>query len=284
MADVVESSPLFMRLLKHLTRSLARLLPAPDIVSAEAAVLARLTRSIEEERLFLDEPAALALLDAHLHQVPRSFSDTDVVQLQHDLASDSQADRALGTIMAAARRQAAMTEHEASIASGPRPVDCETGYLSHAILGQMVSSPMPASSAEIEFLSGGLGGLTRASDWFFAGTVLRNIVDRFQNGTDHGFVGTAIEEIYRTLYADKVGRFLWDGMKAKAAGAYASLEPSMPDNDTPGGTFFLQLLREYQEQHGADAGSADAHAQVEAAQRDALESHEGHARHGHDAD
>ena len=250
LVDVVESSPLFMRTLKHLAKALARLLPAPAADALEAAEIAKLARSIAEERLFLDEPGALRLLDARLRAGLPSFADADVLQLQRDMASDPLADRALGAIMAAARRHATAVPAIATAAAAPLPDDGATGYLSRAILDQLAGAPAPAGLAEAEAFPGGLSGLTRPSDWFFAGAVLRRVVDRFQNGTDHGFIGTIMEEMYRTLYADKVGRLLWDGMKANAAGAYDPLAPDTPAHETPGGSLFLQLLTEYQEQHG----------------------------------
>ena len=246
MVDVVESSPLFMRLLNHLTKSLSRLLPLPDPASAEALELAR---DVEEERLYLDESAVYVPLDTHRQRLAMSLSEADVLQLQRDLASAPEADRALGAIMAAARRDAAATRAEATNTASPWHDGSEKGYLSQAILAQLTDLQPTAHYAERELLPEGLAGLTRPSDWLFAGAVLRDVVERFRSGTDHGLVGTIVEEMYRTIYAEKVGRFLWDNMKTNAEHAYDPLNSETRDNP-PGGTLFLQLLQEYQVQHG----------------------------------
>lgn len=250
MIDVVESSPLFMRVLKHLTRSLAHLLPRPDPHSPEAVETAWLLQNIEEARLFLDEPATLMLLDSQLGRVQRPFLDPDVIQLQRDLAADSQADRALGAIIAAAQHHASIATSEAAPTTGPQPANGATGYLSQTILDQLLGLQSPAEYAEMEFSSTRLRRLTKPTDWFFVSSLMRKIIERFENGTDHGFLGTILEEMYRNLYADKVGRFLWDGMKEKAAKAYDSIESGASADNTPGGTLFLKLLREHQKQHG----------------------------------
>ncbi len=46
------------------------------------------------------------------------------------------------------------------------------------------------------------------------------LIQRLRAGTDHGLAGTVLEELYRRLYADKIGAFLWDEVKASARAAY----------------------------------------------------------------
>ena len=54
---------------------------------------------------------------------------------------------------------------------------------------------------------------------FIAGLVVR-VVKRFITGRDHGVYITVVEEVLRGLYADKLGKFIWDTMKQDTADAF----------------------------------------------------------------
>lgn len=244
MLDVIESSPLFMRVLKHVMRSVSRLLVQAQVGPPDSAPLLRARRAIEEERLFSADPASLTVLDALITPAVQSLTDKDVGGLQAALAADAQADRALRAMMAAISRRGLRRTTGPQDIAGQSLDGSATGYLSRAILTWLASGK---SGSKVEDRA---RRATGAADWFFAGDVLCSVVQRVQDRTDHGFLPTILEEMYRTMYADKVGRFLWDAVKAEAASAFTS-QPAPHDGAIPGGARFLQLLDAYQAQHGA---------------------------------
>ncbi len=64
------------------------------------------------------------------------------------------------------------------------------------------------------------------------------IVERFRAGRDHGLAVTILEEIYRSLPVDNIGRALWNEMKANIDRAFG------PDPRLFGGTALLGALAE----------------------------------------
>ena len=253
--EISSSSPLFMQVLKKLAKWVARLLgggAAPEFAMAEPAEtsLDELLRAIELEQLPMQDGSALVALDALVAAGVQQASDVETDLLQQALADDAEADRALGIIMSTARILPSAVPGPEMATGGPLSTGSATGYLSTFVLDRLAAeTPTPAEAAAAP-MPGAFAGFTTARNWFFAGEVFRAIMQRFDAGTDHGFLGTILEEMYRGMYADKVGRFLWDEMKENAADAYDPIPTETTDDGIPGGTLLLEEIKAYAEQHG----------------------------------
>lgn len=263
--DIVQGSPLFRQVLQKLLKHVLRKFPAigelvPDdllnfeMASGAALVdaplpetqarLAQLRADLEAERPPFEDAALLTLFAPPPEQVDE-VSDADLLALQSDLAADATANYALNIIATnAARNAASFSAFELAPgetgATAPSP---ETGYLSGDLLRELQRAQPPAG-VDAEFV------LSTAA-WAFAGRILRAVINRYRTGSDHGLVGTVLEEMYRAMYADKIGRFLWDGIKSNAANAYAD-NPAATTNEAErhGMTLFIDLLRDHIRQHG----------------------------------
>jgi hypothetical protein len=255
MLDIFSNSPLFLKisqkLMKHVGRKLNREAVAMESASATEAALARdsLQEAMENETLPAVDPDRLSALDPSPGMQISPASQAEVAALEADLATDLVANEALQAVLA----ELAKAAPESAVAGGaPGTPTVEsnhrTAFLSPKILAELQKS---ATTGEAE--SEAELALTPASLWVFVGRIFVAVIDRFSSGTDHGFEGTILEEMYRQLYADKVGRFLWDEMKENARDAYAAnptLDPGgMPTDDFRGGTLFLTLLKEYLDGH-----------------------------------
>lgn len=171
------------------------------------------------------------------------ITDEEADALQRELAADPVAVAALESIVSNARSVTPNGAFEAEFAPllAPR---AETGYLSADLLREVQAQQAPAG-VEADF---GLG----VAAWAFAGRILKAVGARYLAGSDHGMPATVLEEIYRAMYADKIGRFLWDAMKANADGAYGENPAAGGDEaDLHGMTLFLQMLREHGLRNGA---------------------------------
>lgn len=252
--EIVHASPLFVEVLRKVLKHAARKLPAqviafeagPGEVPPDPAALLR--AQLEAETLPAGDPVALAALDPPPGAPVDAVSDDDARALQEDLAGSAEANRALESILARVRRQ---PTPEVAGELAPRPAsDASTGYLSSDLLAELADAPAPPPGVEAEFF-------TTAAAWAFAARILRAVVERFRAGTDHGLAATVLEELYRGVYADKVGRFLWDRIKDNAEGAWRPLadgalgEDGAPaQDDVAGGSLFLHLLRGHIQKHG----------------------------------
>jgi hypothetical protein len=264
MLEINNSSPLFMQVLKKLTKWVARLLDRDAPTPSTARVAGpfspdEVLRLIEAEELGEIDAEATTTLDALTDAGMRPLNEDDVTDLAQALADDEDADRALGVIlMAAQRRPRTASGAEPAVESAPTP-DSATGYLSAEIVERLVRQRATPEGRLARRMPESFTGFTSARDWFFAGKILRAVMERFNSGTDHGFFGTILEEMYRTLYADKVGEFLWNEMKENAAGAYEPIVPGAADNDIPGGTLFLEAIERFVNHYGPFALNVFGH-------------------------
>ena len=122
MVNVVESSPLFMRTLKHLAKALARLLPAPASEHARGRRDGAAGAHYRQRSAcsWMNRVRSGCLMRSCEPGLP-SFADADVLQLQRDLATDPQADHVLGAIRAAARRNVTAAPAIATASCHPAP-------------------------------------------------------------------------------------------------------------------------------------------------------------------
>ncbi|NIV36836.1 MAG: hypothetical protein GWN58_47600, partial [Anaerolineae bacterium] len=101
--------------------------------------------------------------------------------------------------------------------------------------------------------------------WHFAGSLLAGIVGRFRKGTDHGLAGTVLEEMYRQLYAGKLGINRWDEVKRNIRDAYTFNPAHRPEDSFHGGVLFIDQLKQYLDQrstlqvHLVGCGSGSVH-------------------------
>lgn len=248
LVDIAQGSPLFLQLLRKILKHAARKLPAWANVPAAFESLpgdaasgapAALRAQLEVELLPVGDPSDLDLLEPPPDTEIEAISDAEMYALQADLAGDAAAVAALESILRASQP-----------ATPPRGIDAETiprggapaqatGYLSAALLDELhlAQGAQPPPGAEAEFL-------IPAAVWAFAGRVLRNVIQRYRNKTQHGLTATTLEELYRAVYADKVGGFVWERIQQNAQGAYAPLPAGAVGAETPGGTLLLTLLRD----------------------------------------
>jgi hypothetical protein len=232
------------KLLKYAARLARQLAVGTEESFIEMDEAAPLTRELEQERLSLLTPAAFTALDAMLPGGETAVSldtATAAAALTADLEDDTEANQILAAILAAGAEES--TEE-----SFGKPTQAQD-FLSADLLAELRAQTAAAASVT------GEGGeeeafITAASAWGFAGKVLVAIGRRFARGTHHGFLATVLEELYRHLYLDKIGRFLWDGMKQSAANAYADNPAGPATADFHGGALFLELLRDHIATHG----------------------------------
>ncbi len=267
--EATQGSPLFTRVLRKLLKHAARALegaraPGPPALALEAALpgtgiadAASLRADLEAERLPVDNPMALAALEPPPGATVDEVADEQVAALQADLAADPEASAALAQIVKAVRAAAPALESTPESAPGAAPSNAApgfaTGYLSGDLLRELAAqAPPPAVDGEL---------ISAAALWAFAGRILRAVIARYRAHTDHGLAGTVLEEIYRTMYADRVGAFLWEQLQHRARGAFddlptgsvstgSALTDGVLTDDAPGGTLLLSLLRAHREQHG----------------------------------
>lgn len=90
----------------------------------------------------------------------------------------------------------------------------------------------------------GAKGIISAKMVFALLRVVRNVVRRFRNDTDHGLYCTAVEEIYRELYIDRVGSAIWKKIKNKAKNMWKT-DPTATGLDQFVGTYFLGRLYQH---------------------------------------
>ncbi len=74
--------------------------------------------------------------------------------------------------------------------------------------------------------------------------ILKRVVTRFIDHTDHGPVCTVTEEVLRQFYLDKVGSWVWGEMKNKAAESFEG-NAGLSGELLHGGTYFLERLRDH---------------------------------------
>ena len=132
---------------------------------------------------------------------------------------DEPDDAAVGALEAELQRDPAIEAHLrriASVASEPSGFMDEdafldaTGWLSDELVADLMPGEPGADLDPARVLK-----VIK-----YAATVLRAVIKRFRAGSDHGFHATLIEELLRSLYADRVGGAMWTQMKDNAAGAY----------------------------------------------------------------
>jgi hypothetical protein len=75
-----------------------------------------------------------------------------------------------------------------------------------------------------------------------AATVLARSIKRLIDKTDHGVYTTVVEELLRALYADRIGRYLWDNMKNRTQQAFLD-NTNLSSAALHGGTYFLSKLQ-----------------------------------------
>jgi pimeloyl-ACP methyl ester carboxylesterase len=81
-----------------------------------------------------------------------------------------------------------------------------------------------------------------------AASVLIRSVKRLIEKTDHGVYTTVVEELLRSLYADRVGRYLWDNMKNRTQQAFLD-NTDLSGPALHGGTYFLNKLSAHLSAH-----------------------------------
>ncbi len=247
LVDVVTGSPLFTQLLRKLLKHAARKLPAWATVGGAFESLpagatdgapAALRAQLEAERLPGDDPAALEMLEPPPDAEIDAVTDAEVRALEADLAGDKAAVAALDAILNAAQATPP-PQFDAENAPGSRAPAQSTGFLSASLLEELrvVKASQPPAGVEAEFF-------TAAAVWAFAGQVLRNVINRYRTKTHHGLTATTLEEIYRAVYADSVGGFIWESMQENAQAAWLPLPPGAVGEGAPGGTLLLTLLQE----------------------------------------
>ncbi|MFN2137055.1 MAG: hypothetical protein ACK2UK_13935, partial [Candidatus Promineifilaceae bacterium] len=237
--DIQSSSPLFLSVVKKLARWVALLardegLAERKASSPEELPLEAMLAAMELEQLPL---VGWESLDALVHGERFPAGEDSIAAFQQAMADDPVADQALGAIISAAQIKKETPDRSEMEGSAAPATAVATGHLSRSIVDRLAEEV--GSSPE------NLNGRTTAESWFFAGDVLRAILERFAEGTDHGYLGTILEEMYRTMYADKVGRFLWDEMKQNAADAYGPITAE----SIPGGTLFLEEVKAFMEEN-----------------------------------
>jgi hypothetical protein len=77
-----------------------------------------------------------------------------------------------------------------------------------------------------------------------AAGLLRSVVGRFIEGSDHGLICTVTEELLRQFYLDSAGALVWGAMKEQAQAAFKE-NTGLSGEFAHGGTYFLEKLRDY---------------------------------------
>ncbi|MFZ6029420.1 MAG: hypothetical protein ACOYYS_17040 [Chloroflexota bacterium] len=118
---------------------------------------------------------------------------------------------------------------------------------------RLVSTQTRLSSEVLEQIQadnpdGSHGLISTAALVKLGATVLARTIRRLLNKTDHGVYTTVIEETLRGLYADQIGRWLWDRMKARIEDAFAP-NGHLSGANLHGGTYFLEKLKAHLERH-----------------------------------
>ncbi len=263
LVDIAQGSPLFMQLLRKLLKHAARKLPAWANVSGAFESLPGdvglgspdvLRAQLEVELLPVGDPSDLDQLEPPPGAEIDAVSEAEMAALAADLAGDAAAVAALDAILRAAKSADARPDINAESAPGAGVAQQATGYFSAALLEELraVAGAQAPAGVEADFL-------VPAAVWAFAGRVLRNVIQRYRAKTDHGLTATTLEELYRAVYADKVGGFVWERIQRNAQGAYAPLPAGPVGTETPGGTLLLTLLRDDIAQNGALAINIIAH-------------------------
>lgn len=267
--NIVATSPLFVevlrKVLKHAARKMSAAAPAldagpngasadpngaaADTNGAAADPATRLRALLEADQLPLSEAGALHFLEPHAGVVD-DVTDAEARALEDDLAADQTARRALNAIIDQVRKQPVL---EAMGGSG-LPVSTEqTGWLSASLLAELAAAQAPAQGASSE---PGIAPLpppgveaeliAMATVWAFAARILRAVVGRYRAGTDHGLLATALEEIYRAMYADQVAGYLWGRIKSSAEKEWTPLTAGVQPaaQPAPGGTLLVQWLHD----------------------------------------
>jgi hypothetical protein len=253
--DIFSNSPLFLKILqklmKHVGRKLNREAVMESAMAEEAALMHdALEAALESEMLPAVDPDRLSALDPSSGAQIPPVSQAEITALTEDLATDPIANAALQSVLA----ELARSTPEAALTEGSTETPAVKSNHRTAFLSPKVLAELQEAAATREAAGAAEFALTPASIWLFVGKIFVAVIDRFNSGTDHGFEVTILEEIYRHLYADKVGRFLWDEMKENAQEAYAAnpaLDPGgAPTDDFHGGTLFITLLKEHLDANG----------------------------------
>jgi hypothetical protein len=240
MLDILTCSPLFLKLYRKLAKHVARKLTT--ILGSDAGT--GLLRAIEAETLSAQDLASLSFKGTR--EELAELTDVEMQALQEDLAGDAQMAQLLGEIVAHARQERDTPRSEPS--ADPHR---EVGYLSSQILDELLAQSVqedagpPGGERYLE----GAPALGSPGHWLFATRLLARIVGRFRAGTDHGLAGTTLEEMYRGLYADKIGTFLWQEMKENAHDAYAANTTELADDSFHSGAMFIDLLKQHLDDH-----------------------------------
>ena len=253
LVDIAQGSPLFMQLLRKLLKHAARKLPelanlpgAFEALPTDATHGASdaLRAQLEVELLPVGDPSDLDALEPPPAATIDEISDEEMHALEAELAGDAVAVAALEAILRSAPPTAPQ-DPNAELAPAPRNPAAATGYFSASLLDELRvaqgAQPPPGVEAAL---------LIPAAVWAFAGRVLRNVIQRYRTKTQHGLTATTLEELYRAVYADKVGGFIWERIQQNAQAAYAPLPTGAVGEATPGGTLLLTLLRDDIAQHG----------------------------------
>jgi hypothetical protein len=219
----IQSSPLFhkilAKLIKHVARKLGvqlpdflgetELAPANGVVSS----MPQLEAQLERELVPVGDPSILSVYDLVDRSQITPVTEAEEQALQEDLAEDFEANFLLNNVIRRARDAAVEASPEAGPGSNAAPES-----LSNAVLADLLETAPPSTEgigeAEAFSITVPFGA------WFFVAKTFGAVIGRFINGTDHGFPATVLEEIYRHIYVDKIGKFLWDGMKENAQEAY----------------------------------------------------------------
>ena len=243
MLDILTCSPLFLKLYRKLAKHAARKLATALDPDAGTVLL----RAVEADTLPTQDLASLSFKVVAPQELAE-LTDVEMQALREDLAGDTQITRLLGEIIVHARQERGTARPETS----PDP-HCEVGYLSSQILDELLADSVQEDvvrpSGEVDLERAPAPRSPR--HWNFATRLLSRIVGRFRAGTDHGLAGTTLEEMYRGLYADKIGPFLWQEIKGAARGAYAANTTGQSGDSPRGGALFIDLLKQYLDGHGS---------------------------------
>jgi hypothetical protein len=249
----IQRSPLFHKILAKLMKHVAGKLGSqlPDFLGETELApvgdmpdsMPQLEADLKRELLPVGDPSILSIYDLVDRSQITPVTGAEERALQEDLAADIEANFLLDNMIRNARRQTVEASPEAGLGA-----NAAFGSLPNAILADLLETTPPSTErvGDVE----GFSIAVPFGAWSFVIKTFGAVISRFINGTDHGLPATVLEEIYRNIYVDKIGKFLWDGMKENAQEAYQDA-PDGPANDGfPGGTLFIELLKQHLAEHG----------------------------------
>lgn len=197
--------------------------------------------AIREEQLSDEQLMQLTMLEQMPRKSVRKPSKSNEKAVRQDFHQDEEAQAILQSIISNAQQLQGET-----IELAPADDGSEVGYLSQEVINEILAAT-PKMDETLE-----LAIALPVEVWTFAVRIFVAVINRYRSGSEHGLLGTVLEEIYRSAYIDRIGKiFLWDQMKENARSAY-DVNPANvdPHDDFHGGALFLDLLKRYVDHKG----------------------------------